>query len=97
LDALDPRSAVRWLQDARGCARVSIEAGPSVSRSLYDAPGLVEELSLSVFEESRLPGPAFGPEFLSPRAIEDRLGPGTPPTEHRAESGRWTFRLHRRA
>ena len=96
LEALGPRSAVAWLRDARGCARVSIEAGPTASRALYDAPSLVDELSLSVFEESRLPGPAFGPEFLSPHALEERLGTSTPPVELPGESGRWTFRLYTR-
>ncbi|MEM1414514.1 MAG: dihydrofolate reductase family protein [Myxococcota bacterium] len=96
LESLDTRRAVRWLREARGCARVAIEAGPTASRQLYDAPGIVDELSLSVFEEPRLPGPAFGPEFLSPKMLETHLGPSSTPVAVAAESGRWTFRMHLR-
>ena len=44
-----PESAIRFLRNDRDCRGVSIEAGPTVARALYDGDA-VDEVMLSLFE-----------------------------------------------
>lgn len=84
------RALVRELRSS-GAARVLIEAGPSTSATLYDAPGLVDEVLLSVFCGSE-------PEHLAgalPQAALD-LDPVAAPAERDEASGTWAFQMRRR-
>ena len=83
--ALVARLAARFTRGA-----VSIEAGPTAARSLYDDPPVVDELFLSEFLEPELPRALRGPVlfeqgepagFETPRAARTRD----------EESGRWSF------
>jgi riboflavin biosynthesis pyrimidine reductase len=85
-----PRAALAHLREARGCAGISVEAGPRVATRLYDAPLAVDELLLSVFT-GPLPAPARGGAFLDEAALEARLERAAPPVEVREESGAWRF------
>lgn len=103
LAALDARSALVLLAQ-RGHALVSVEAGPSTTGPLYEAPTAVDELLLSLFE-----GPSETP-FSPTNGELDRvqLGGALPPDllKGRAcvgesvrdeESGRWRFQRWLRA
>lgn len=70
VDEPSPRGAIAWLRERADA--VSIEAGPSVARPLYDAPLAVDELLLSVFE-GELDPRARGDAFLGEPALSDRL------------------------
>ncbi|MET0340106.1 MAG: dihydrofolate reductase family protein [Polyangiales bacterium] len=48
---LDARTACTYLRDKRGLKLVSVEAGPSTARALYEAPSVVDELLLSTYLE----------------------------------------------
>ena len=58
------QGAVEFLRREFGAATLSIEAGPSTSRQLYEPDLLVDELLLSVFEAPRIPGSVEGGFFL---------------------------------
>ena len=90
------REAVGWLRAERGARVVSIEAGPTTAAELYEAPVAVDELMLSRYRGAELDERVVGPELLSMRELEARLGYGTPPVDVEEPSGRWTFSLHRR-
>jgi len=92
LSGLDARSAIALLQE-RGHALVSVEAGPSTTAPLYRAPGLVDELLLSLYE-----GPLEGVELggeLPDQLLEGRECLGE--SEREEESGRWRFQRWGRA
>jgi riboflavin biosynthesis pyrimidine reductase len=90
------RDAVAYLRAECGCATISIEAGPSTARELYAAPLVVDEIMLSVFEESPLPPELdAGPLLDEPQL--DRLLPAASPRHVLIEeSGAWSFRRLRR-
>ena len=94
-----PAEAVEFLRQELGAATISVEAGPSVSRQLYD-PVIVDEIQLSIFDPpdpAALPGSIRGPFFLDEARLRElyRWSPGFSET---TADGRWTFyRLERRA
>lgn len=90
------RDAIAHLRDERGCAGVSIEAGPRVAAPLYDPPLAIDELMLSVFEGALDPR-AAGPVWLEEADLEARLRPTAPPVRVEEPSGPWTFSRWRRA
>ena len=85
-----PRAAIHHLREDRGCAAVSIEAGPRVAVPLYDGPAVVDELMLSVFEGALDPR-AVGGAFLDEAAIDARFERVGGPTRVDEPSGPWTF------
>ncbi|MEM8998176.1 MAG: hypothetical protein AAGF23_25560, partial [Acidobacteriota bacterium] len=54
------RAALRFVRGAFGCATVSVEAGPSITRGLYEDPITVDELLLSTYLGDTLPTAARG-------------------------------------
>ena len=70
VDEPSPRAAVDFLRGAFGAATVSIEAGPTSARQLYEPPPLVDELMLSIYHSASLPGMVRGPRFLGPSRIK---------------------------
>jgi len=84
----DPRALVRRLR-SEGARRVLVEVGPSTSRALYEAPALVDELLLSIYEGDE---PTRRVGTLAPGALA--LSPWAPST--RPEPG-WSFQLLGRA
>jgi riboflavin biosynthesis pyrimidine reductase len=87
------------LRDDRGCQTVLVEAGPSSARDLYtkDAPPLVDELLLSIFEEDTLAADFVGPPLASLVDLEAHFGLRGARFESHEESGRWSFRRLRRS
>ncbi|MCB9597321.1 MAG: hypothetical protein H6719_31640 [Sandaracinaceae bacterium] len=93
VDDPTPRGALRHFLDDRGCASVSVEAGPRVAVPLYDRPCAIDELLLSTFE-GELDPLAIGGPFLSEAAIEAALVPSGAATAVEEPSGPWTFRRY---
>lgn len=92
LAELDARSALVLLAQ-RGHALVSVEAGPSTTGSLYQAPSAVDELLLSLFEgphEGVLLGGELPADLLTGRVC-------TGESARDEESGRWRFQRWPRA
>lgn len=89
-----PRGAVDLLRAELGAATVSIEAGPSVARSFYEAPLMVDEVLLSVFVGENLATGARGSRQKPPAEL-DRLFAHHCPLVHSTSSdgpwqhGRW--------
>lgn len=94
-----PAAAVEFLRQELGAATISVEAGPTVARQLYD-PVIVDEIQLSIFDPpdpAALPASIRGPFFLDQRTLEELFRWSPPFTETTAD-GIWTFqRLERRS
>jgi riboflavin biosynthesis pyrimidine reductase len=83
------RSAIAWARD-NGARVVSIEAGPSTTRTLYEPPIAVDELMLSEFL-GEIPDEARGGVLLRRDALETKLRAVAPPREVQEGSGPWRF------
>ncbi len=90
------RDTVSFLRRERGFETVLVEAGPSTALELYRAPVGVDELLLSIYEESRLEEPLIGPAFLPLARLGDLFARQCTPHRTLEESGRWSFRRLRR-
>jgi riboflavin biosynthesis pyrimidine reductase len=88
--APDLRRAIRHLQSARGCDCVSIEAGPSTARSLYERPMAVKELLLSVYLEPSLDERAQGAPLVTLSDVREMFRSETSAT-HREQGKHWSF------
>lgn len=75
---------------------VSIEAGPSSARALYDVPVLVSSLWLSRFEGEAARA-AHGEPFLCDDVLEARLGAARSDVRIAEPSSTWRFRRYTRA
>jgi len=88
------RAAIAHLRGERRARVVTIEAGPTVSRPLYDDPRAVHELMLSLFRGPEVAPQAIGAALAPSRAaLVGRLGEGTGPWPVVEASGPWTFEL----
>ncbi|MEM1180540.1 MAG: hypothetical protein AAGM22_19500 [Acidobacteriota bacterium] len=88
------RAALRFIRGAFGCATVSIEAGPSIARGLYEEPITVDELLLSTYLGSQLPTAARGGRQIPHRRIERHFRRPAPAVVTRADDGQdddWRF------
>lgn len=85
------RGAIVELGERYGARTISIEAGPSSSAALYEPPLAVDELLLSVYEESEIPERVRGGDFLGPERLEALFERPRPPYRTLAPSGRWSF------
>lgn len=84
------REAVAWLR-ANGATRLTIEAGPTASSSLYDAPSLVDEVWRSTYQEHELLNDVIGPSLLPDPALDTLLPVRTGGATIREPSGPWFF------
>lgn len=91
----DIRRAIQHLQVARECECVSIEAGPSTSRTLYERPIAVKELLLSVYLEPQLDERAQGAPLVSLSEVRSLFRSETSAT-HRDQGQHWSFHRLRR-
>jgi hypothetical protein len=80
-----------WARAERNATVVSIEAGPTTTRPLYDEPLRVGTLLLSVFEGPFVAPEVEGPPLLSPSALARRMPPVGQPRRIREPSGPWSF------
>lgn len=83
--------AIDLLRREFGAATIAIEAGPSVSRRLYD-PLAVDHLLLSTYLASRLPAKAEGGSFLAEQQLSERLTCRSAGTTVQTDDGPWLFR-----
>lgn len=94
-----PAAAVDFLRRELGAATISIEAGPTVARQLYD-PVIVDEVQLSILDlpdPAALPTTVRGPFFLDQRQLEE-LFEWSRPISRSTTDGVWSFqRLVRRS
>jgi len=94
-DAPDLRRAIHHLQVSRDCDCVSIEAGPSTVRSLYERPMVVKELLLSVYVEASLDELAKGPPLIKLSEVRAMFRTETS-ANHRSQGQHWSFHRLRR-
>ncbi len=80
-----PRTVVQEARD-RGARTVVIEAGPRTTAALYEAPGLVDELQLSIYEGHLDPEAIVG----GPRSLSE-LTTALPHSSGTRRFGSWTF------
>ena len=91
----DIRRAIQHLHVTRECECVSIEAGPSTVRSLYERPVAVKELLLSVYVESSLDERARGEPLVKLSEVRRMFRSETSAT-HRGQGQHWSFHRLRR-
>jgi hypothetical protein len=89
-EAPDIRRAIHHLQVARNCECVSIEAGPSTARALYERPRAVKELLLSVYLEPTLDPRAIGDPLVALPEIRSVFRSETS-AAHRDHGQHWSF------
>ncbi|UCF47051.1 MAG: hypothetical protein JSU89_07685 [Myxococcales bacterium] len=94
-EAPDIRRAIEHLQLARQCECVSIEAGPSTARALYERPMVVKELLLSVYLEHSLDQRAQGEPLVKLSEVRGVFRSETSAT-HREGRQHWSFYRLRR-
>ncbi len=94
-EAPDIRRAIQHLRTARECECVSIEAGPSTARSLYETPMVVKELLLSIYLERPLDERAKGEPLVQLAKIRQMFASETSAT-HRDQGQHWSFYRLRR-
>ena len=86
----DIRRAIAHLRRDRACDCVSIEAGPTTARDLYQRPMLVRELLLSVYLEQSLDQRAQGETLISLAEVRKLFRTETS-TTHRDNGQHWSF------
>lgn len=84
------RAAARWARSHLSARTISIEAGPSTARTLYDDPVLVDELMLSVFEGD-VPQAARGGALVPIARARAVLPRASREAVVEEASGRWRF------
>ncbi len=89
-EAPDIRRAIEHLQVMRECECVSIEAGPSTARALYERPMAVRELLLSVYLDPELDERARGAPLVHLSEVRRWFRSETSVT-HRDRGQLWTF------
>lgn len=94
-EAPDIRRAIRHLRLERDCECVSIEAGPSTARELYERPMAVKELLLSVYLEPSLDERAQGEPLVKLSEVRGVFRSETSAT-HRDAGQHWSFHRLRR-
>jgi riboflavin biosynthesis pyrimidine reductase len=80
-----------------GARRITVEAGPTSARELYDAPARVDELWLATFAGAAPPGEAVGPAFVEDARLAAVLPEASAPSERSEADGPWRFERRRRA
>ena len=91
------RDAIAWLRTEAGAQRVTLEVGANASRALYQKPLGVDELWLSLYEETSLDEAHRGEVFIELEELGRLLPPTSPGVLRREASGAWRFRRFRRA
>ena len=90
-----PRDSLALLRE-RGFRSISVEAGPSSARALYEDPIAVDELLLSVYRGAAPPDSVRGAAFPDPDRLRRHFYVPAPAWEVREASGRWAFSRHLR-
>ena len=94
--APDIRRAIQYLNSMHRCESISIEAGPSTARMLYERPMAVKELLLSVYLEPTLDARARGEPLVKLSLLRHLFHEETS-TTHRDGGQHWSFYRLRRS
>jgi riboflavin biosynthesis pyrimidine reductase len=94
-DAPNIRRAIRHLRLSRDCECVSIEAGPTTARGLYDRPMVIKELLLSVYMEPTLDPRAQGDPLVKLSKVRSLFHNETS-AAHKDAGKHWSFYRLRR-
>jgi riboflavin biosynthesis pyrimidine reductase len=94
-EAPDIRRAIRHLQLSRDAECVSIEAGPSTARGLYERPMVIKELLLAVYMEPSLDPRAQGDPLVRLSEVRSLFHNETS-AAHRDSGKHWSFYRLRR-
>lgn len=74
-----------------GAKRVTIEAGPTTARALYEEPVRVDELWLATYEGERPDEGVIGEPFVDDARLAEALPAASQPVARDEPSGRWRF------
>jgi riboflavin biosynthesis pyrimidine reductase len=94
-----PQPSVRLALDhlrRLGARRLTIEAGPTTARPLYDEPPRVDELWLATYAGEPPPPEVIGEPFVADERIAAVLPDASAPCEREEASGTWRFERRRR-
>ncbi len=83
--------AIDLLRYQFGAATISVEAGPSVSRQLYEPPVTVDELLLSVYDAPQIPAGVRGDPFLDAGELVHVFSRASLPYRVATADGEWSF------
>jgi len=89
-----PKPSVRLALDhlrRLGARRITIEAGPTTARELYEEPPAVDELWLATYAGETLAADAIGEPFVDEARLFAALAAGSPPAVREERSGLWLF------
>ena len=89
-----PKPSVRLALDhlrRLGAKRITLEAGPTTTRELYDEPAGVDELWLATYCGERPPERAIGEPFVEDARLVATLPSGSAPSSRAESSGLWRF------
>jgi riboflavin biosynthesis pyrimidine reductase len=74
-----------------GAKRITIEAGPTTARKLYDEPARVDELWLATYAGAAPPSDAIGEPFLEDARLAATLPDASAQSTRVEPSGPWHF------
>lgn len=80
-----------------GARRITLEAGVTTVRELYEAPVSVDELWLASFAGTAPPTSVIGPLFVEETRLAAALPDRSPPCERVEPSGPWRFERRSRS
>ena len=80
-----------------GARRITIEAGPSTARELYDDAARVDELWLATYAGKGPPPAAIGEPFVPDERLAAVLPEASTPCQRDEPSGPWRFERRWRA
>lgn len=74
-----------------GARRITLEAGPTTARALYEDPVRVDELWLATYAGERPAAEVIGEPFVDDARLAAALPAASEPVARDEPSGRWTF------
>ncbi len=80
-----------------GAKRITVEAGPTTARELYQEPPVADELWLATYAGEALAAEAIGEPFVDDARLFAALGASSTQVAREERSGRWLFERRRRA
>jgi riboflavin biosynthesis pyrimidine reductase len=80
-----------------GARRITLEAGPTTARALYDDPARIDELWLTTYAGPPPPSEVIGEPFVAGERLAAVLPEASEPCEREEASGTWRFERRWRA
>jgi riboflavin biosynthesis pyrimidine reductase len=79
-----------------GAKRITLEAGPTTTRALYEEPAAVDELWLATYAGATPPREVSGEPFVDDARLRAALPDGSPASARSEPSGLWRFQRRSR-